>query len=210
MSHDGYTLSSKAARLVDWALDDLIAGHTQKGIERLCVLRGRPVPDLQTRAVALPVVGTLDVTPPLARPAVAEERDRERVVVQAKPLPRIVDVPLLDRFAATHRVCWVRGCGRLARRPHHIRKRSDHGHDVWENCFAACDEGPDNHHTGRWSWHSLQPYGAAFYVGFAPRLAREHRELIVAALPEIEPQVLGILNGSIAIYPKSARALLAA
>ena len=145
-------------------------------------------------------------------PAVVPEVGRGVVVPgpQPKPQGRIEDREVLDAFAAANPWCWIRGCGRRANRPHHIRKRSDGGGDVWSNLFAACDDGPQNHHTGNISWHSVTQYGAGLYVCFAPRLARAHRELIVAALPEIETQVLAILNGKITVYPAEARALIAA
>lgn len=171
----------------------------------LCRLSGYAGTPTTTHAVVVP-----EPPAPIARPAIAVARDAAPVVSLPKPEGRIVDVPLLDRFAAAHPWCWARGCGRRANRPHHLRKRSDGGSDIWSNLFAACDDGPENHHTGNLSWHTIEPYGAGFYVCFAARLEREHRELIVAALPEIEAQVLGIVRREIQIYPAAARALIAA
>ena len=159
-------LSAKAAREVEWAIQEIAAGKPRQALKRLCYIRGWPVPDMKRprlRAVgggALPGGRTREhsvsqapgvAVPPHERPRVARERDAEPVTPLPKPAKRHVDRLMVEEFAVMHPGCSLINCGGSGEiDTHHITKRSAGGSDAASNLLRLHrNEHEEFHRIGR-------------------------------------------------------------
>lgn len=137
------TVSGKVATQLDWAIDELKVGDNAKALARLCRLRGQDVPDIQTRAVVLPVVGTIGEATPPPVDAEAERRRAERgaepVTSFPKPRLRVVNPAAITAYKKKVQHCEVGGpdCHGVLDFTH-IRSKNDEGDDCEENGLVQC------------------------------------------------------------------------
>jgi hypothetical protein len=176
------TVSGKVATQLDWTIDELKVGDNAKALERLCRLRGQDLPDIQTRAVRVPVVGTIgDAQPPAARivtpmeAALRAARGAAIVTPLPKPRLRVVNPAAITAYKKNHRHCETSGpdChGPLDFS--HIRSKQNEGDDCEANGLIQC-----RLHHGIWEATKVGWWRA---VG-AARLTDEGKAKVLAHYP---------------------------
>ena len=161
------TLSSKAEREIEFAIDELSSGRVRAALQRLCRLRGiRTVPELREKARpviqrlvnAVEVSDTLRTDPPVRvtiqgheYELLRERRSREPVTPLPKPAKRHVDRLMVEEFAVMHPGCSLINCGGSGEiDTHHITKRSAGGSDAASNLLRLHrNEHEEFHRIGR-------------------------------------------------------------
>lgn len=173
-------LARPVEREIDWAIDDCIVGDLHAVLARLCRMREREVPDIQERAVKVPVVGTIGDAPPerIVTPieaALRAERDAEPVTMFPKPRLRVVNPKAITAYKKKVTQCETFGpdChGPLDFS--HIRSKQNEGDDCEQNGLIQC-----RLHHGIWEATKVGWWRA---VG-EPRLAAEGKAKVLAHYP---------------------------
>jgi hypothetical protein len=173
-------LSRPVERAIDQAIELLAAGKLQRGLQALCYLRGRPVPELQApRRRRLSGVPERDVSPgnrSAARAVCSGAPESRRVRAQPKPPKRLVDPDAITEYNQTHPVCEIRGVD--CQGPldfSHIRAKSAGGDDRDFNGLRLC----------RWHhrvWHQRR---GRWWLRYNERLSAEARAKVLAVYPEL-------------------------
>lgn len=162
-------MTSADLRKLKLVIKDFRAGKHRQAMQDLCRLAEYEgeVPEISPRRRTPHTTRTPDYSAKALAPVESTES-------------RKVDEDSVRRFREARPFCCIKGCGR-ASEVHHIIERSDHGPDDWWNLLPLCG-GPTGHHTGRESWHQLQPM--KFLAVFYQHLTTKDRKKILAALAQ--------------------------
>jgi hypothetical protein len=156
-------MNAKEKRMIHWSVDDIAAGYLERGVERLCHLIGREVPELHERPVPK-----------------AEPHPRGRGVLRPQPpQTEVVESDALatpmDKWRALHQRCLIDYCTwPSAIDCHHIWSKGLRGPDVDWNRAPLC-----RHHHNR--WHTMTPEPDAFLAHYAAEIPAEWHQKIAAA-----------------------------